>query len=637
MKINRAGVFVYIISLFVLFLIFVAPCLLNEDVPNFKIARESFYSVSAAAKPLLIDKMDAFKKEHRELVQQNLYQDNFEQFLPPAGYLDEMEKETVDNFGGSIFYMSKNKMRWLSNNLMSPSVWDEQNTFRALYNIRPEKLEFNPHYFRYGGAWLYPAGLVLYAGSKAGLFKTVKDLSYYMWHPDDIRRISVLGKGFGIFCYLAAIVILLLISLRFFNARIFYIAGFFMVFCPAVIVESVYFKPMLTSLFWYLVAVYFMLKIAYLKGSLKRNCIYAGIASGLSAGSLMPSASIVLPLFLVILYPRIKSFSVSIKKAISSPYPDIRYCFYAGICFVFSFVLTNPYTVLSFKEFMKEMFWNVNYHNYYSFFDPKVHIGNIAILLDGFGILFGMLILISLLWVIFKRLDKKNGLILLSCVAYYLWGYSTNYALKIWHALIPIVPLLIIFPAQFIDAMLNKKSIFIKVIAYSAVTIVAVYSVLNSAFYTVLFQQQARIRSGEWINKNIPAGSSIGTFIDNCGLAFNYPYYNYFRYRFVNDWDFELSRIKKYLPQYYIYTDSYLPKWITVPENRIPEEYKKYIDPASQGTHFRWLLKISEEEAIRPNYNEIASFSNDAGWLGKLFKNKLALWWTRQIKVYRRI
>jgi len=628
---------VYILILFITFLALVIPCLENEDVPSQEIAEVSFYSIPGGVKTTLIEKMDKFKEEHRNFVQQNLYQDNFEQFLPPAGYVQDMEKEETLKFGNLNLYLSKNKMRWLSNNLMSSSVWDEQNSFKALYNIRPEKFDFNPHYFRYGGAWLYPVGLTLYVSSKAGIFKAVKDVSYYMYHPQDIRKISITGKSLGIASYLLAVLVLLLICTRFFSIKIFCIGAFFMVFCPAVIVESVYFKPMLMSLFWYLLGIFFILKIICGRGNIKVNCLCAGISSGLAAGSLMPSASIILPLFVSVAYQRIISVRYGITRLFRAPYKDIGYFIYALIFFALSFLLTNPYTVLSFREFIKEMLWNVGYHNYYSFWDLKIHLGNILILLDGFGWFFGLLMLISIFWVIKKKRSKQNAVILCAVGAYYLWGYSTNYALSILHALIPIVPLLILFPAQLIENTLSKESGVIKKLSYLLVAAVAVYSLLNSLFYVFLFKQKPRIDSGAWINKNIPSGASIGTFVDNCALAFNYPYYSYFRYRFVNDDDFKLARINKEAPDYYILVNSYIPKWLTVPEKDIPAEYRQYIDSSSKGTHYRWLLKIDEEAIISPHYKEIIRFDNSPGILSKLFKNKLVLWWVKEIKIYKRI
>ena len=222
-------------------------------------------------------------------------------------------------------------MRWLSNNLMSPSVWDEQNVFRTLYKFKPGKLDFNPHYFRYGGAWLYPMSLTLFASSKLGFFKLVKDISYYMYHQNNIFLMSAIGKSFGILCYIGAILILFFITKRFYNLRIFIISSFFMVFCPVIIVESVYLKPLLSSLMWFMLGMYFIFRILDDAVGRKKNSIYAGICAGLAAGSLLTSASILLPISIALTYNRIFPLKGIKNRILKSPYKDIRYLGYSSI------------------------------------------------------------------------------------------------------------------------------------------------------------------------------------------------------------------------------------------------------------------------------------------------------------------
>jgi len=615
---KKLHIYIYIACIVALFMAMTVSGLNNECVPNSKVGELSFFGLSEAAKDELIERMAYFKNEHKELVRKNLHKGNMEQFLPPAGYLDEMQAEeraTVDN---KEIYISKNKMRWLSNNLMSPSVWDEQNTLRVLYGFRPKALDFNPHYFRYGGAWLYPMAMGIFISSKLGFVRLLKDMSYYMHSPHSIFLISACGKALGIVSYLLALLALFFITRRFYNMRVFVIASFFMVFCPMVIVESVYLKPLLTSLVWFLWAMYFIFRILEKDEGKGRACIYAGICAGLAAGSLLTSAAILLPLF------------IAIGK-------DAKRLMYVAIAFFAAFFITNPYILISFKEFAAEMMWNVRYHSRYSLFDPKIHLQNIFIFLKGVGRPFGLWALACLIWGIFNNRDKRIRIILFALLTYYLWGFSTCYALNMLHALLPVVPLLILLSAVFTDRLLSKLKARRKLLFSWLLILIAGYSILNCAFYVQLFNTSPKTEAGEWVNNNIPAGSSIGTFIDNCGLSLSYPYFSYFHYRFINDSDPGLSNIKRQLPAYYITAQRYTPMTFSSPLSEIPGRYMPYIDTKdTRGTGFVWKLNMNQEEALAPHYKEIAAFNSAVPLLGRFFKNELAYWWTRQIKVYAR-
>lgn len=636
LNVKSFRIYLYIVILFIVFLILVVPGLRNECVPNKKISELSFYSLSEPSRDILIEKMNRFKMEHRNFVQKNLYKDFLEQFLPPEGYVEEMEKEESAIIDNKNIYISKNKMRWLSNNLMSPSVWDEQNVLRVLYQFKPEMLDFNPHYFRYGGSWLYPVSLSLFIASKVGIIKLVKDISYYIYHPENILLISIIGKSFGIFCYLLAIFIMFLVVRRFFNPRIFIIASFFMVFCPVVLVETVYLKPLLTSLMWYMVGIYFIFSILESKNTTLKSSIYAGLCAGLAAGSLLPSASILLPIFIALTYKRIFPLRGIKERIFKAPFNDIKYFFLSFLSFLIAFFVTNPYVLVSYKEFLREINWNTkDYLSSYSFWNHNIHFQNIIILFNGLGWLFGLWTIIALGWAIFIHRDKKNKIILFSILGYYMIAFSTCYAIFTLHALIPIVPLFILLSARFIDFLIQREK-KIRFIIHILISVIATHSLLYSVFYVLKLHTKPRMMSGEWINKNIPRGSTIGSFIDNCGLSLNYPYFSYFHYRFINDSDPKMFKIKKELPQYYIIVHGYAPRIFTSPMNDIPKEYIDYLDQNTRGTHFRWFLKLQEEKEIEPYYSKIAEFNSKLGWFDKFFNNNLIYWWTKEIKIYKK-
>jgi len=621
--------------LIAIFLYMAVNLLRNECVPNQKIKDLSFYSLSKDTQNDLIERMAIFKKEHRNLVQQNLHQDMMWQFLPPEGYLEMMENEKKVVVNGERLNISKNKMRWLSNNLISPSVWDEQNILRTLYRFQPKNFDFNPHYFRYGGSWLYPMSFGLYVSSKIGAFKLVKDTAYYMRNPNDILSLSIVAKSYGILCWIMTIFALYLIASRFYNLRIFMFLVFFMVFCPALIVETVYLKPFLTSMMWNGFGAYFIFRILEDKGKKGRNAVCAGLFIGLAAGSLITSASMLLPLFIALTYKRLFSQAQCIRKFFSPPYADLKHIVYSVLLFLAAFFMTNPYTLLSWQEFAKEMSFNIGYRSNYHFWDIKMHMQNMAIMYKGLSLPFGLLSISSIIWAIFNNWNKKIRIILFALLAYYLCVFVECFIEGNIHALVPVLPFLILLSAQFIDYLLSKRNI-IRYGTYCLVVCIALYSLLNSLFYVHMLREQPRITSGEWIAKNIPQGSSIGTFINNSGLSYAYPYFNYFNYRLINDWDFELSKIKKKLPSYYIIARRYSQDGHASAVENIPLQYENYIDKDTKGSGFRWLVRLDEEKELKSYYEKIKEFRSPLPERSRFFQNDLIRWWTKEIKIYKR-
>jgi len=627
--------FLVFISLAVVYLVMAYSGLQNERIPGKIIGESSFYGLKSVTKSKLIEKMDDFKRRHRSLVERNLYEDMFWQFLPPAGYLEDMEKENKESIAGENIYISKNKMRWLSNNLMSPSVWDEQITYRALYSFNPKKFNFDPGFYRYGGAWLYPVAGNLFLASQTGIFKLTQDLRFYMSHPEEIRKLSMLAKSIGIISYLLAIFGMWLIARRWYNYRVCMLLVFFMVFCPVAVVETVYLKPLLTCLMWNIFTLYFLFRILEEKAQRRLNIILAGICAGFAAGTILVCFSLVVPLFFTLFYERFFPLRQIRKTILKKPFGDLRELIFALSIIFAVFFMTNPYVAFSFKKFLAEMSSNYTYHSYYPLWDIRLHLQVIPAVLEGLGWPLGLLTLVSLAWLLFNLGNARNKIILLTILVFYLWSFGVCVAESSLHALLPIVPLLLLVCAQFINFLFEKR-LLNRVFLMALVVFVLMYSILNTIFYVRLFRTTPRIQAGEWVNKNIPRGASIGTFIDNTGLAYNYPYFNYFNYRFVNDSTFSLLNIKKHLPDYYIIENNFQRKTFTCPAGKIPLEYREFVDEKnSKGAHFRWKLNLKEEQEIAPSYQEVASFKSKVEFPGFRFNNSLAPWWTKEIKIYK--
>jgi hypothetical protein len=74
---------------------------------------------------------------------------------------------------------------------------DEMITFRALADIHPSEMQFDPRLYQYGGLWIYPIGGILQAGWFAGLLNVTSDRGYYLDHPDEFAKFYIVARAYS--------------------------------------------------------------------------------------------------------------------------------------------------------------------------------------------------------------------------------------------------------------------------------------------------------------------------------------------------------------------------------------------------------------------------------------------------------
>ncbi|MCM8765077.1 MAG: hypothetical protein NC830_06950, partial [Candidatus Omnitrophica bacterium] len=65
---------------------------------------------------------------------------------------------------------------------------DEQAVIASLSKMNPSKLDFNPHFFEYGGTYLYPLASFLKLCALFGLVKLEKDMRLYFFQPEEMGK-----------------------------------------------------------------------------------------------------------------------------------------------------------------------------------------------------------------------------------------------------------------------------------------------------------------------------------------------------------------------------------------------------------------------------------------------------------------
>ena len=77
----------------------------------------------------------------------------------------------------------------LSRFLVVPYAGDDAFILKALKNFNPEKLDFDPKYYMYGGGFVYSAAALLKALDLANFIILKKDILFYIQNPEEIANI----------------------------------------------------------------------------------------------------------------------------------------------------------------------------------------------------------------------------------------------------------------------------------------------------------------------------------------------------------------------------------------------------------------------------------------------------------------
>ncbi|MBN1823307.1 MAG: glycosyltransferase family 39 protein [Endomicrobiales bacterium] len=425
--------------------------------------------------------------------------------------------------------------------MMQPRFPDEQKAMLSIGRIRPARRDFDPKFYTYGGAYIYPVGITLKIAQILGMIHVSGNVEHYFSHPRDMKMLYVVAKSYG------ALMIALGIPLIFLCARELYgesaglLAAIMLAVIPCLPIEAHSVKPHGVIVTMLLVPLYFSARI--LKYGRTADYILAGAASGLCAGTMIyTGASILSPLaaYLICLKSQ-KPAGVSPKML---PIAAVL------ASFVAAFILVNPYYLLNFKG----MIWEFTYLSKVVPFEPSlsnflhhfvyefhVEFGYLLYSLSVAGFLYSMI-----------KLKKENLIVIPVILVMYfyisggLW-YTSHYDM-------PMVPYFVLLSAWFASEMAGKFSKY-RLVVNSVLALIITYTLMNNVFYAVIIRSHDGYlnEAGRWINENIPENADVGTR--------DFPFYGY-----VSDGGYppfstiRLRINKKDVPTYYLSVNDGDPK-----------------------------------------------------------------------------
>jgi 4-amino-4-deoxy-L-arabinose transferase-like glycosyltransferase len=163
---------------------------------------------------------------------------------------------------------------------------DENTLLMAIGRMKPGRLDFDPHFYQYGGWFVYPVAGMLKLAGLCGYLKLTPDIAYYIDHPEQFGRFYIVARSWAAIWGLVGVWAVFWIGRRMtgnlWSAAILTLAYIFM---PVVINQAHEAKPHLQAAVLTLLAVIAAFK--YIETGNRRYAWLAGGLCGAAFGSVL--------------------------------------------------------------------------------------------------------------------------------------------------------------------------------------------------------------------------------------------------------------------------------------------------------------------------------------------------------------
>ncbi|MGB6866500.1 MAG: phospholipid carrier-dependent glycosyltransferase [Candidatus Aminicenantaceae bacterium] len=401
-----------------------------------------------------------------------------------------------------------------------PNLYHVDEARFAKISITYFTADLNPHFFHVPSLHTYAvAGLwsVYYIGGEiTGKFTSV---AHFMeaFEADATLHV-VLARLLSVLLGVGTILIVFYLGKKMYSPRVGVLASLFLVFSPVHNKISHYMVPDVPMVFFLMLS-FLCIWFIYVKGDTKFY-ILAGLFAGLATATKYGGQMLFLPLFFAHLFYVLDN-KRSIKEIFFSHKLILSVVFFLG-----GFLAGCPYSVLDFTKFWNDFKWQSQHlfqegHYgsstaqpawlFYLRYGMAENIGKVSQYLVYGGVLLGLV----------RRKRKDLILIVFPLVLFVLVGSWKSMAARY---LLPLTPFLVLIAAFFLDALLAKIASLLershpqfplqvlqsRYLNWAVVALVLMPSVVKVVrFDYLLIQKDTRTLSKEWINSNLPKGSTL--------------------------------------------------------------------------------------------------------------------------------
>jgi len=472
----------------------------------------------------------------------------------------------------------------LSSYLVRSGHPDEQSVLAAIAKMKPQKLDFNPHAFYYGGIYFYSIAAFLKVADIFGFIKITPDIKYYYSNPDEMGKFFVVGRFVTVLAIFISLILIYIITKDLYDDSTALLAMFLFTISPVVVVNAHIMKPHFFALPFSCLTFYYAKKILD-SGSFKYyilSGVFLGLTTGITYNNFWTTG------WIIILSHLLYSFRNGRNKI-----KDIfnEKIFSVFILSILVFIVANPYIISSAKEFYEELIWvggsyalGFNLRMFYNFIKVS--------LFYSLGTGLWILVLLGLTFCLYKTCkgNRSDTLIILYLVPVILFGCtiaSNVTALPDFLRFMPIgIVMFCIVASRFVIDLYKTNKLTILI-----VTILIFVNLLNAIGYSYCFYLDNpttanNLIAGRWINANIKKGSSIGIMVTSPHVD-SVPPFRFTDYSILSFGGVRELGAVEYLPEYFIVPEIF--------ETVIMAGYKDYVRWNNFNEHYT-LIKYFKKD-----------------------------------------
>ncbi|OGR99956.1 MAG: hypothetical protein A3G85_03305 [Elusimicrobia bacterium RIFCSPLOWO2_12_FULL_39_28] len=379
---------------------------------------------------------------------------------------------------------------------------DEQNTMKAIGQLNPLKLQFNPGVNSfYGGFYYYSCGGTLIFAKFIGYISLKSNIDFYFLHPEETRRMYILIRSIGVISTLLTGCLLFFWIGNLNDYKNGLLSFLFFIFTPGLVPYSHFAKAHTYGMFLTFLGFYFAWKT--IENPSKKNYLLSGLFLGCSAGSIITNLTVGSVLFFV-------EFGRNNWKF--KPIFLNKKFWMSCIIFLGAYLITNYYIftdfagfqrfLLTIKEYLQgydESYGEFRFSQSMQFlkdmFTSQIHWSIFPFLVTGciasaisdklfFKICFHIFVFLLLMNILFTRHPGVN---------------------------MRIMPLVAILSTFGCTRLLKCNFKLFKGVIYFYIFFTISISFLKSYFYSTFNQEPDHFFSaGQWTNSRIPKGETIG-------------------------------------------------------------------------------------------------------------------------------
>ena len=249
---------------------------------------------------------------------------------------------TKNSIIDSSMRTEENIAKWIVRFKLYSIEADEMYSIMGLSRINPHKIQFDPHYYQYGGAFLYPLGIFYFVLSKIGIIH-ISNFESLLSDPDAMDSVYFFGRLFVLLAFLLSGYVLYKTLLLLSTPLTSLLCLGIYLFAPISTMFSQVMKPHWYTLLWVNISLLLLVRLFQKHGWLRRDILFFGIALGLAVGS-----SSIISLYAILIW-------ILLVYASLHKYTEWRIIISIPIISIITFLLSNPYIILNHDAYILEM------------------------------------------------------------------------------------------------------------------------------------------------------------------------------------------------------------------------------------------------------------------------------------------